>query len=277
MPNDANSFSLAEDGLGAAGQADILGVLGDLGPLDAAHRTEFERVIVAVDAHFVDRHGHFLRIFGERNLVAATRAADGRQFRGSQRRRGDLAVEHVKDALGNVFAGKSEMLDEFPGISGNAEAIGHADHAELQWQTEIGAMLKDRSGDDVAEAAGLVLFDGNNDASFVGGTDDGGNVERLDGVNIHDAGFDAILFFQEPGSAHGFWNHRSTSDDRNGRVLVAVASAEESVESVDEPSLWAAIANDVGDAEFVGRVDSGDHGRGFASEANVAGAVQRKQ
>src|SRR5208337_144419 len=269
----------AEHRICAAGGADVGGVVADLGPLDAADGTQLQGLGFALGADLVGRQGRILSIFSGRDIGAAAGTVGGRglgggDWGGGSERGGQFLGEKVENTLGEMFRGEAKVLYEFPGIAGYAEAIGNTDHGELQRKSKILALLENGSGHDIAEAADLVFFGGDHDAGFFRGAHQGGDIQRLDGMNVHHARFDGVLLFQEPGGAHRFGNHGAAGDDGDVLVFVVVGRTEESLKGVEEFGLHAAVANDVGDAEFIRCVGFGDDGRGFAGEAQVAGALQ---
>ena len=87
---------------------------------------------------------------------------------------------------------------------------------------KILALLENRAGNDIAESAGLMFFRGDDDMGFFSGTHERGDIQRLHGMYIHDAGFDGVLLLQEPRGAHRFGNHGTTGNDRDVFLFVLV-------------------------------------------------------
>lgn len=77
-------------------------------------------------------------------------------------------------------------------------------------------------------------------------------------MNIHDARLHGVLFLQNPRGTHRLRHHGTAGNDGDGLSFVFVARARNGFERVEEFGLLAAVANDIGDAEFIGRVRAGD-------------------
>ena len=113
----------AQNWFGAAGLANVRGIVADFGPLDAADGAQFHGLVFALGADFVRGHWQVLCIFARRNFGAAASTANDRRLNGEAGTGGEFFIQKFEDALGEVFGGEAEVLDEFPGISGNAETI----------------------------------------------------------------------------------------------------------------------------------------------------------
>jgi hypothetical protein len=113
-------------------------------------------------------------------------------------RGGELFIEEAEDSFSNVLGGQAKVLNQFPGIARNAEAIGDAHHIELQGLAEILAVPQNCAGNDIPEAPDLVFFCGKQNARFVRRFEESPNIERLHGMNIHDARLNGVLFLQNP-------------------------------------------------------------------------------
>lgn len=158
----------AQDGFGAASLADVCRVVTHFCPFEAANGAQFHGLVFALGADFVRRHRQILRIFARRNFGAAAGAANYRRFNGKAGAGGEFFVQEFEHAFGEMFGGQTEMLDEFPGITGNTEAISDTGHRKLQRKVKILALLENGAGNDIAESTDLMFFRSNYDASFFG-------------------------------------------------------------------------------------------------------------
>jgi len=66
-----------------------------------------------------------------------------RQRSGGSGRGGQFFIEKIQNTLGEMFRQSDQKCcTQFPGIAGNAEAIGNTDHGELQRESKILALLE---------------------------------------------------------------------------------------------------------------------------------------
>src|SRR5215467_14141173 len=126
---------------------------------------------------------------------------------------GPLHSHQLHGLCGDLLCGNFEFLDQFPGGAGVSEAIFNTDGAGDDGHAVESRRLRDDAGDWPCQSADLVLFCGQHDTGVAGGADDGLIVERLQSVQVEDAGLIPEILFEDVGRAHSLGDHGATGDD----------------------------------------------------------------